>query len=156
MTCVAQRGRDDLRACRGRGARHALVRGIVIVAVAMVVAACAVADPGATSGQPKADDGAAAVALTQHRYMDAFVGTWRVVWDRGQPWEERATVRVTSRSGRLVANGLFDISVSEDGVVSFRDDEGYVHVGQLDASLRRVAGTYVGAGWRGVWEASKQ
>lgn len=140
------RGRAPVAGCeQGTASRAAAWRwrrlALVVTVLALLVVGCG--------------GGASLGGATDNEYARGFIGTWDVIWDLGKSWEERATVVVSERNGRLSASGLIDLTVKADGSVTFTDIEGYYHVGQVSDDKRFASGIYTGD-WTGPWQAAKR
>jgi hypothetical protein len=92
--------------------------------------------------------------LAQPR-LDPLQGRWEVTWDRGTEDEmsaEFALDRVTLRR--------FSFWVSDQGVVTFTDDEGCFHQGVMGEGGRLLSGQYSQCirypNWVGTWDAVRR
>ncbi len=94
------------------------------------------------------------VGGVETQIVDPLVGTWEITWDAGTKYEQQIVVTAERLTLRR-----FGASVTNDGYVSFRDDEGCFHVGRLAPAAGQASGIYSGChsepDWVGAWEARR-
>lgn len=145
------------RRARGSSRNETTRKGSsALVLLALLVIAATSFMSGCTASSDRRLPGNQLGGQIDNDFARGFIGTWDVVWDRGKAWEERATVVVSERNGRLTASGMINLSVTAEGRVTFTDIEGYDHVGQVSSDKTFASGIYTGSDWTGSWEASKR
>jgi hypothetical protein len=120
------------------------VRSLLLLGTGLVLVLACITVFVAASG--------AYVQTHESPYVDPLLGRWRIVWDAGKANEMALTAHLDRISLRQ-----WEAFVTPDGAVSFVDDEGCQHVGQMTSGGARASGTYSGCRkdpeWVGEWEA---
>jgi hypothetical protein len=83
-----------------------------------------------------------------------MLGTWKITWDRGRENE----IIYLAKVDKIMLRQFF-VFVSDDGTLTFIDDEGCHHLGTLNEDGNSANGTYTlcdkDPSWTGKWEAVK-